>query len=256
MFRRRSLIVVQEADPTDGAAAPFIPLRLAYALSAGNERVTVIDTASGNGLAQWLAVSRAALSTLDANGQTFASCILRGFPLTHALRDLTHRRSWIPAGFEIAQLEECVNAEGELGVALLAARLDELRCSKDYVIVNCSAGLSPTALAAIWRANVIVIQMLRTAMSRERVQKIMRDINRVKKVVGAVLPCRAWILPIIVRGERAPDAVATIAHAPSHPVTVEVADAALVGHQEPFPFNAEPAVSALALKVLKAAAQS
>lgn len=225
-------------------------------MSAGNERITVIDTASGNGLAQRLAVSRAALSTLDANAQTFASCILRGFPLTRALQDLTHGRSWIPAGCEIAQLEECVNALGELGVALLASRFDELRCYKDYVIVNCSTGLSPTALAAIWRANVIVIQILQTAMSPERVQKIMRDINRVKQVGGAVLPCRAWILPIVVRGERASDTVATIAHVPSNPVTVEVADAALVGHQEPFPFNAEPAVSALALKILKAAAQN
>lgn len=140
------------------------------------------------------------------------------------------------------------------GVELLAARLDELRLSKDYVIANCSADLSPTAIAAIWRANFVVIPILQTAISQERLQKTIRDINRVKRAAGATLPCHAWILPVVVRGQGA-SAVPIAEHFESSPASFEIADVAIAGHQEPFPFHAERAVRSLALRILKAAAR-
>lgn len=49
-MRRRSLIVVQQAGSADAGATSFLPLRLAHALSAYNERLTLIDAASSNAL--------------------------------------------------------------------------------------------------------------------------------------------------------------------------------------------------------------
>ncbi|MBP2299747.1 AAA family ATPase [Azospirillum picis] len=192
--RPRSATFLAVANQKGGVGKTATAVNLAYALTEGGSRVLLIDCDSQSNATVHVGIGNAAIVALEQQRKTLYYVLRSEEPLTSVIMPTDERGlDLAPAGLSLADADVELAADSTGGL-VLREKLDEVRQTYDFVVMDCAPNLGLVTANALSAAELVVVPVQTEALALLGVKRLVDTIGRIRRRVNPALRI-AGIIP-------------------------------------------------------------
>ncbi|MDQ2104671.1 AAA family ATPase [Azospirillum isscasi] len=192
--RPRSATFLAIANQKGGVGKTATAVNLAYALTEGGARVLLIDCDSQSNATVHVGVGNAAIVDLEQQRKTLYFVLRSDEPITSVIVPTGERGlDLVPAGLSLADADVELAADSTGGL-VLREKLDEVRGTYDFVVMDCAPNLGLVTANALSAAELVIVPVQTEALSLLGVKRLVDTITRIRRRVNPRLKI-AGIIP-------------------------------------------------------------